>query len=357
MRVLLLFIFCTACVGPFKKPGDSDTFVKDSDFLKQGNTIEAIDPVIEKKEELKKPKLSSQDQKKEVTTESETKNKKTVSSSKKTPTQKNNTNAKSLNKNQDGSVAKKKKTSKPTIIKSSELEKQSKKIFFPGEKVILSATYFGVEAGKITLGVDSMKKFNGKKVFHFYAFGRTSSVFSLFYGVKDKVESLWSPEIQKPLSLAFDVEETKQKYKTRTYFYWKKNKAEYIEEGWERGKGKYQGKKDWNLPNNAQDIVSAIFYIRTLPLKVGDSFTFNVLENEKVIQTTIKVDRKEVLGTREGDFDTLVLKPSFKTEGKFKKVGDISIWVTNDDFKQVIRVESKIKIGTVVAKLFKIHRP
>lgn len=333
MKFLMLLssvLILSSCSSSFKKERDSGAFVSDSAFLKQGRKIEEYDKV-EVSEDVQ-----------EELSESKIKKTKTVKS-----------RAKSVKVNN----IKKIKDHQPKIDK---IEEKSSKAVFPfkvGEEVVLSATYLGMEAGKIAIGVDDFKKLDGKKQYHFYAFGKTSSMFSMFYKVRNKIESLWDPELRKPRSLAFDVAETKQKYKIRVYFDWLKRKGEYLEEGWSKKKDDYTVKKKWDLPKSSQDIVSVAFYVRTLPLLVGEEYKVKVMEEDKLIDVYLRVDRKEILKTKIGKLNTLVLKPRFFTKGKFKQVGDISVWLTDDAFRQVVRIESKIKIGTVVAKLHSLKRP
>lgn len=330
--VLIAFIlFLTACCSSSKKSG-TNIFVEDSEFLRQGRKIE----IYREKKANPPAKVDKEDRKLKVV------------SKKEVESQKKNVQEEVLEV----------KAEKPSKIVKEELSKKVKSFPFKvGEEVVLSASFFGVEAGKVYLGVDNFMLLDGKKQYNFYAVGKTTSVFSLFYKVKNKIESLWDPEIELPKTIAFDAKETKQKYKARAYFDWDKKKAEYFEEGWDKKKGEYRKQKAWSLKTKGHDIVSAIFYARTLPLKVGEEYKVIVFEEDKVIEATLFVDRKEVLNTRVGKIKTLVLKPSFKTKGKFKKVGDISIWLSDDSYRQVVRVESKIRIGTVVASLHSIKRP
>jgi hypothetical protein len=78
--------------------------------------------------------------------------------------------------------------------------------------------------------------------------------------VKDKIDSLWSLKNKKPYSLAFNVDQSKQKYESRTYYDWKSSKADYFEEGWYKKKGNYRRKRAWKLPKTAQDLVSAFYF-------------------------------------------------------------------------------------------------
>ncbi len=229
--------------------------------------------------------------------------------------------------------------------------------FKVGEEVVLSVTYFGVKAGKILVGVKGLKNFEDAQQYHFYAHGRTSSIFSIFYTIKNKIETLWNPVLKKPKSLVLTADESKQKYKIQMYFNWLNKQGDFLEEGWKKKKGNYKTHKKWVLKKSAQDILSTIFYIRTLPLIVGQEYKLAVMKENKIIDVYLKVDRKEVLNTRVGKINTLVLKPRFLTKGKFNKAGDISIWLSDDSYRQVVHIKSKIKIGTIVAKLHSLKRP
>ena len=332
LRCCFLFISCfvvASCSSSSKKSRKS-VFEEDSDFLKQDYKIEDFSP----------KKVEGLSTKPKKTTKKKSKHKFESKHKTKLKTKQKKYIKKEL---QDLSKLKDKEASSE--------KKEQNLPFRVGEKVVLAASFFGVEAGKITIGVDKFKKIGGEKVYNFYAVGKTSSVFSLFYKIQNKIESLWSPKTMKPISLAFDTKETKQKYKARVYFDWPNKKASFVEEGWSKKKGDYQKKKTWKLLKSGQDIVSAIFYTRTFPLEIGKTYTITVFENAKMIDAKLKVDRAEVLKTRMGRLNTLVLKPSFSTSGKFEKNGEISIWITDDEYRQVVRIETKIKIGTVVAKL------
>ena len=326
----------TSCATHLKSNDGEEIFINDSDFLKRKKYN------VQKKETkvIKRKKTDTKLQSKKSSIKKQTVKKKTSKT-----------------------IAKKSKEQSNDLINNRPndlINNQSNdlKSFFPeGEKVVLSMIYFGVEAGRIHIGIKSDKLVNGEEALHFYALGKTSSFFSLIYKIKDRIESLWSLKFKRPLTLAFDVNETKQKYKTRSYFDWDKKRVDYFEEGWHKKKGKYQNQKTWELPTKAQDIVSVLFYLRTLPLKVGETYTFDIMENQKLIKTHLKVDRREVIVTNIGKRSALLLKPSFTTKGKFKKIGDISIWVTDDKYRQILRIESKIKLGTIIAKIERLIRP
>ena len=72
-----------------------------------------------------------------------------------------------------------------------------------------------------------------------------------------------------------------------------------------------------------------------------------------------EVIRREKISTPAGDFNTVVIKPTISLDGKFSPVGDIFVWLTDDDRKFLVRIESKLKIGKVVgvAKAIEYGKP
>jgi hypothetical protein len=52
----------------------------------------------------------------------------------------------------------------------------------------------------------------------------------------------------------------------------------------------------------------------------------------------------------------VVVKPEFEVDGVFKPVGDIFFWLTDDDRKLIVRIESEIKIGTLVMEATQVER-
>jgi hypothetical protein len=54
--------------------------------------------------------------------------------------------------------------------------------------------------------------------------------------------------------------------------------------------------------------------------------------------------------------NTIKIKPEIEIDGIFKPIGDVFFWLTDDDRKMLVRIESKIKIGTITASLVDIKR-
>lgn len=220
-----------------------------------------------------------------------------------------------------------------------------------GEKAIYSISYFAVEAGRLSLEVRPFVKVNGKKSWHFFYRGKSSSVFSLFYAVDDTAESFLDYEQLIPYSYSIHVKESKQVKEVRSYFDWKKYEGYTWDKTLKKGKKLKKEEHKWKIRPYSQNVFTAIFYLRHFSLDVGKDLAIYVGHEGKNLIMRAKVVRKEVLRTAIGKRKAIVVKPEFEVDGMFKKVGDISVWLSDDDRKHVLRIESKIKIGTIVAAI------
>ena len=225
-----------------------------------------------------------------------------------------------------------------------------------GEEVVLGISYFGVEAGKFTMQVRPMVQVNGKTSYHFRYLIKSSPLFSMFYSVDDVAETFVDYETLVPHSYEIHVNESKQVRETRTFFDHKKKKAIMWDKKQKKDKPVENKKIEWDILDYPQNVFSAAYYLRNFTLRVGKQLKVNVGHEGKNIVMTAKVIRKEKLFTSVGAFETFVVKPSFDIDGKFKPTGENFLWLTADDKKIIVRLESKIKIGTIVGEVQKIKK-
>ena len=107
------------------------------------------------------------------------------------------------------------------------------------------------------------------------------------------------------------------------------------------------------IPNSeVVDILSGLYFLRNRPLQVGTSETLHVYDSDTYAAVPVEVLRRERIalpGFRH--IETLVLQPHLKTEGILRRTGDILIWVTDDENRVPVRVETTIALGRVAAEL------
>lgn len=225
-----------------------------------------------------------------------------------------------------------------------------------GEKVSFDVSFFNINAGIINLEVKPFVTVNGKKAYHFEVSGNSNSFFSRIYAVDDKLTTYLSYDELLPLSLQVSIKESKQLAEARTFFDWKTLKASYWQKRITKEKGERSKKIDWEILPYSQNVVSVSFYLRAFKLEPGKKHAVRIADEGKNIVFTGEVLRRETLKTPVGDLKTVVVSPSIKADGVFTPIGQILLWFTDDDRKLLVRLESKIKIGTIVAKLKSIEK-
>ena len=228
--------------------------------------------------------------------------------------------------------------------------------FQVGEEVELAVTYFNMAAGYMKLRVNPFVQVNDRKSYNFSVSVKSSKVFSYFYAVDDLAETFVDYEELIPSTYTIKVKESNQLKDIRSFFDFEKGKGFYWEKKKAKGKPEQNKKKEWEIESYAQNVISAIFYLRNFKLEVGKKLSFRVADAGKNLIFRGEVLRKEKLKTEAGEFDTIVVQPRFEIDGAFKQVGDVFIWLTDDDRKFPIRIDAKIKIGTLVLKLKSLKR-
>lgn len=114
----------------------------------------------------------------------------------------------------------------------------------------------------------------------------------------------------------------------------------YPEKGtWEREDNDEFGPLGSRIP---LDDISFVYYIRTLPLKVGETYTLDRYFKDDGNPVVIKVVRKDRRETEAGTFNTIVVKPLIKTDGLFGEGGDAELHFTDDDRRLLVYMRSNI---------------
>jgi hypothetical protein len=103
---------------------------------------------------------------------------------------------------------------------------------------------------------------------------------------------------------------------------------------------------------------SFLYFIRTVPLEVGQTYTFNRYFRPDRNPVTIKVLRKERVKVPAGEFDAIVIQPLIKARSGslFSEEGEAEVWLTDDPSRIMLQMKSKLKIGSINLYL-KSYRP
>jgi hypothetical protein len=211
--------------------------------------------------------------------------------------------------------------------------------FRVGERLVFSVEYGFVTAGEATMSVVSLDTIQGHPSYRIETVATTNEIFSTFYEVNDRVVShmdayrMFSRHFKKTLregSYSKDLE---------VYFDQEAQLARYVE-----------GDSLAALPET-QDVLSAFFFLRSRNLRIGEVYSIPCHDNRKNYPLEVKVLRREKIAVPAGKFECFVVEPKLKSGGLTKKEAKMFIWLTSDDRKMPVLMETRMKIGSVAAKL------
>lgn len=110
---------------------------------------------------------------------------------------------------------------------------------------------------------------------------------------------------------------------------------------WERRDDEEVGDLPTTLP---LDDISFVYFIRTLPLEVGDVYTFNRYFKDTGNPVIVRVLRKEEKEVPAGIFKTIVVQPIIRTRGLFGQGGKAELYFSDDDRRALVYMRSSVPL-------------
>ncbi|NNK56783.1 MAG: DUF3108 domain-containing protein [Desulfofustis sp.] len=107
-----------------------------------------------------------------------------------------------------------------------------------------------------------------------------------------------------------------------------------------------------------QNEFSSFFSSRLMDFFPGRPFLVPTFADEKRNEVVVMVrGREKVKKTILGDVDTMVVEPIMEFSGLYDKRGDTVIWYSDDECRVPVRVNSKLVLGSLTAKLVSYSNP
>jgi hypothetical protein len=229
-----------------------------------------------------------------------------------------------------------------------ELKSVENNAFKSGEKLEFVIKYEFVAGGTATMEVSDGPLIGGRPTLNVQSKAESNSVIDKVFKVRD----FNGAAIDKAslVSLHFH-----QNLKEGGYHVVRNTAFDYMNASynWEKI---YKGKttqRTGRLEKPMQDILSAFFVTRTMPLELGKKYSITVFSDEDVYPLWVKVgDKTESVSVDAGKFDCIRVEPSFQGDAIFKaREGRMVIWLTNDARHMPVLIRSKIAVGAFDAEL------
>jgi hypothetical protein len=118
-----------------------------------------------------------------------------------------------------------------------------------------------------------------------------------------------------------------------------------------------QTRRSYATPRGAMDVVSAFFATRAARLRVGDTVRLPIFDKDKGYVLEVETVHRENAGSVLGaDQPLLLIEPRLKSDGFFRRSGQIRIWLSADGQHLPVALEAKARFGTIRAELQAVIR-
>ena len=204
--------------------------------------------------------------------------------------------------------------------------------FSIGERLEYDVKFGVLKVGSGRMEVMGMETVRGREAWHtsFTVKGGT-----FFYKVNDKLESWIDTETFASLRHLQDLQEGKRDRERRFEIY--PDRLVYTEnEGAEQPTAR-----------DPLDDGSFLYFIRTVPLSVGQTYDFPRYFKPDRNPVRVRVLRKESVKVPAGRFDAIVIQPIIKSKGIFSENGRAEIWLSDDDRRIMVQLKSNLSFGTL----------
>jgi hypothetical protein len=194
---------------------------------------------------------------------------------------------------------------------------------------------------------------NNRKVYHFMGLGATYPKYDWFYKVRDKYESYADTSTLKPLRFSREAFESGSYTFDDYVFDQRKNKV-YTDEKRNRKSSKLDS---ITITSCTNDVMTAIFYARCLDFskyKPNDTIPITFVLDGKIYPSYIRyIGKQTITSDLLGKVRCIKFRPKL-IEGTIFKGGEgMTVWVTDDENKMPVYVETPIIIGTIKVYLSK----
>ncbi|MFY0674326.1 MAG: DUF3108 domain-containing protein [Bacteroidia bacterium] len=224
--------------------------------------------------------------------------------------------------------------------------KVENKSFKAGESLIYKVKYdlyINVPVAEIEFKVnDKLREFNGQECLHFSAIGKTYKFYDNFFPVRDYFNALIDPQTLQPRVFTRNINEGDYAKKDYTIFYP------------EKGKVKTKKGKEYEIPHDTWDILSVLYLARNFDydkMQIGDSINMHTFIDNETYPIGLQYAGQEVVKTEVGEVECYKIKPLLIAGEIFKSESDMTLWVSADENKIPIIIESGISVGRVRAEL------
>ena len=214
--------------------------------------------------------------------------------------------------------------------------------FKVGELLKYSAQFELIPVGEAELFFTGSEKFNDVDVYHVSWKAYTKGLARTIFKIQDKID-IWIDKKD------FFTHRLKKDINEGTYSKKVDVKFDYV------NSIAITETKEVPIDFKARDPFSMFYYLRTITLEENVVMNFSAYEGKRIIDYNLQMTGSEMITSPLGQFKCKIIKPFRDGKNLFKNSGDMRIWISDDKQRLPVKIQIKMKVGTMTLLLKEIN--
>ncbi len=217
-----------------------------------------------------------------------------------------------------------------------------------GETLTYDVKWSVFDAGKVVATLESSKNDRGDD-YEVTVTARSHGFASLLFNVQDEFHSFFDPETACSRRISKKVNEGSRHREMDIVF--DRGRGIAVLDEREPANPNAPAKHAENaIPACVEDIVSAFYFVRQQPLRVGQRLRVPLNDGAKTHEIEVEVQAREQVKTGLGSLPAFRVEP--KVFGEFyKRKGRMLVWYSDDGQRLPVRVKTTFSVGTITGTL------
>jgi hypothetical protein len=213
--------------------------------------------------------------------------------------------------------------------------------FGVGERLVFDVNYGLITAGEAIMQIPAYDSISGRKCYRVEFAVNSLPSFSWIYKVEDRYLTFIDVETIAPWRFEQHIREGSYR-------------RDFVAEFDQVRRLAITPDSVYQVPEYVHDIMSAFYYARTIDysgFQPGQGVTLYNFYKDKSHELFVRFLGRQELEVEAGTFRTIVVEPLVTEGGLFKSEGRVVVWLTDDERKMPVRVNTKVIIGSIDSEL------
>ena len=204
---------------------------------------------------------------------------------------------------------------------------------------------WGIPAGHAYMKTEAVTDADGRPARRLVTTIRSNDFISVFFPVKNHVDSLVDAETLLPRRLLFERREGDRHEEFDVTFDRLINRVKVVKDG----KTSFH-----DIPPGSHGPLSCLYFLRTMPnLEPGTSVYLDIHHDRKNYKVEVKVETVESVSGPWGEVEAIRLLAVMPFRGIFLNEGNIRIWITNTEERVPVMMQARVIVGSATALIEK----